>query len=75
MIKHAITVVMKAVGHLNPGQTTVIAFDQPLFALTKEIQWRRPDTMGEDKLVIMLGGLHIQLAVLKAIGSWLSGSG
>ena len=75
MIKHAITVVMKAVEHLNPGQTAVIAFDQPLFALAKEIQWRHPDTMGEDKLVIMLGGLHIELAVLKAIGSWLSGSG
>ena len=75
MIKHAITVVRKAVEHLNPGQTAVIAFDQPLFALAKEIQWRHPDTMGEDKLVIMLGGLHIELAVLKAIGSWLSGSG
>ena len=75
MKKHAITVVMKAVEHLNPGQTAVIAFDQPLFALPKEIQWRHPDTMGEDKLVIMLGGLHIELAVLKAIGSWLSGSG
>ena len=75
MIKHAITVVMKAVKHLNPGQTAVIAFDQPLFVLAKEIQWRHPDTMGEDKLVIMLGGLHIELAVLKAIGSWLSGSG
>ena len=31
--------------------------------------------MGEDKLVVMLGGLHIELAVLKAIGSWLLGSG
>ena len=75
MIKHAITVVMKAVEHLNPGPTAVIAFDQLLFALAKEIQWRHPDTMGEDKLVIMLGGLHIELAVLKAIGYWLSGSG
>ena len=27
MIKHAITVVMKAVEHLNPGQAAVIAFD------------------------------------------------
>ena len=72
MIKHAVTVVKKAVEHLNPGQTAVIAFDQPLFALAKEIQWRHPDTMGEDKLVIMLGGLHIELA---GIGSWLSGSG
>ena len=31
--------------------------------------------MGEDKLVVMLGGLHIELVVLKAIGSWLLGSG
>ena len=31
--------------------------------------------MGEDKLIVMLGGLHIQLAVLKAVGSWLLGSG
>ena len=60
---------MKAVEHLNPGQTAFIAFDQPLFALAKEIQWRHPDTMGEDKLVIMLGGLHIELAVLNAMGS------
>ena len=28
MIKHAITVVMKAVEHLNPGQDAVAAFDQ-----------------------------------------------
>jgi len=74
MIKHAMTVVMKAVEHLNPGQAAVIAFDQPLYALAK-IQWRYPDTMGEDKLVVMLGGLHIELAVLKAIGSWLLGIG
>ena len=75
MIQHAITVVMKAVEHLNPGQAAVIAFDQPLYALARQIQWRYPDTMGEDKLVVMLGGLHIELAVLKAIGSWLLGSG
>ena len=66
MIKHAITVVMKVVEHLNPGQTAVNVFDQPLFALAKEIQWRHPDTMGDDRVVIMLGGLHIELAVLKA---------
>ena len=33
------------------------------------------DTMGEDKLVVMLGGLHRELAVLKATVSWLLGSG
>ena len=31
--------------------------------------------MGEDKLVVMLVGLLIELAVLKAMGSWLLGSG
>ena len=31
--------------------------------------------MGEDKLVVMLGGLHRELAVIKGTGSWLLGSG
>ena len=35
MIKHAITVVMKAFEHLNPGQAAVVSFDQPLYALAK----------------------------------------
>ena len=34
-----------------------------------------PDTMGEEKLVVMLGGLHIELVALKAIGSLRLGSG
>ena len=55
----------------DQGQAAVIAFDQPIYGLAEEIQWRYPDTMGEDKLVVMLGGLLIGLAVLKAIGSWL----
>ena len=59
----------------DQGQAAVIAFDQPIYGLAKEIQWRYPNTMGEDKLVVMLGGLLIELAVLKAIGSWLLGSG
>ena len=71
MIKHTITVAIRAVEHLNQGQAAVIASDQPIYGLAKEIQWRYPDTMGEDKLVVMLGGLLIELAVLKAIGSWL----
>ena len=41
MIKHAIIVVMKAVEHLNPGQTAVIAFDQPLFALGNTVEASR----------------------------------
>ena len=53
----------------------VVASDQPLFALAKTIQWPQKDSAGEDNMVVMLGGLHIEQAALKAIGTWLSGSG
>ena len=75
MIRHSIDVVRSAVEHLNPGQTPVVTVDQPLFALAKEIQWTRPDRYGEESLVIMFGGLHIEMAALKTVGDWLDGSG
>lgn len=75
MIKHAMSIVQKNVEFLNPGQTAVIAFDQPLFTIAKKIQWNFPLTHGEDKLVIMFGGLHIEMAALKTIGDWLEDSG
>ena len=30
---------------------------------------------GEDQFVVMLGGLHIEMASFKALGNWLDGSG
>ena len=39
MIAHAINVISSAVKHLNPSQIPVVAVDQPLFALAKQIQW------------------------------------
>ena len=65
MIKHSMTIVKAAVQHLNPGQVPVLTADQPLFALAKEIQWTWPSTLGEDHFVIMFGGLHIEMAMLK----------
>ncbi|KAJ8416192.1 hypothetical protein AAFF_G00382140 [Aldrovandia affinis] len=75
MIKHSLDVVSKAVEHLNPGQSPVVTFDQPLYALAKQIQFKWPEKYGEDKLVVMFGGLHIEMAVLKMLGNWLQGSG
>ena len=46
----------EAVEFLNPGQIPVTAFDQPLIALVKFVQWRWPDTYGERVHVVMLGG-------------------
>ena len=73
-MKHAMDKVRDAVAHLNPGQTPVIAADQPLYALLKKIQWEWPN-YGEDRFVIMFGGLHIEMAALRSIGTLLHGSG
>ena len=75
MIIHGMNVIRAAVELVNQGQTPVIAMDQPLFALAKQIQWQWPPTHGEDKFLIMFGGLHIELAMLRMLGKWLNKSG
>ncbi|KAL8624293.1 hypothetical protein ACOMHN_034016 [Nucella lapillus] len=75
MMKHAIDIITNAVKFLNPGQNPVIACDQPLFALAKQIQWRHRDLYGESRMTVVLGGLHTEMAFLKALGSLLRDSG
>ena len=58
-------IVKAVVQHLNPGQTPVLTADQPLFALAKQIQWTWPDTLGKNCFVVTLGGLHIEMAIVK----------
>ena len=43
--------------------------------MAKQIQWQWPNLYGEDKFVIMFGGLHIEMAALKSIGTLLQSSG
>ena len=71
MIRHSITMIKTSVDMLNPSQTPVIAFDQALYTFAKQIQWNWPELYGEDKFVIMFGGLHIEMAVFKVLGEWL----
>ena len=33
----------------------VVGFDQPLYAIAKQLQWFHPDQYGYQKLVIVLG--------------------
>ena len=75
MVKHGMTVLRKVTQFLNPGQTPVTAFDAPLFALAKLVQWKWPDMHGEDKHVVMLGGLHIEMAIWNTLGDYLDSSG
>ena len=75
MIKHGIDVLRSITEYLNPGQVPVIACDQPLFALTKYVQWAWPNNYGEDRLIPMLGGLHTEMNFWKVIGDLLDESG
>ena len=74
-IKHAMDKVKEAVAFLNLGQTPVLTADQPLYALAKQIQWQWPEQYGEDKFVIMFGGLHVEMTAFKSIGTLLKDSG
>ena len=65
MIRHSMNMIQAAVHHLNAGQVPVIAVAQPLYAIAKQIQWTWPDSHGESKFVIMFGGLHIEMTILK----------
>ena len=75
MIQHSMKIVKEGVAYVNPNQTPVIAMDQPLFAIVKQIQWEKADLYGEENYVVMMGGLHVEMASLKMVGHWLDKSG
>ena len=75
MIRHSMDIIKKSVYNLNPGQIPVLTVDQPLYAIAKRIQWNWPGSHGEDHFVIVLGGLHIEMAAMKVAGDWLQSSG
>jgi hypothetical protein len=75
MIKHGMDVISQVTTFLNPGQVPVITVDQPLFALAKCIQWKWPAVYGEEKFVVMFGGLHLEMGMRNTLGNLLDGSG
>ena len=78
IIRHSMDVVRKTVEIINPGQVSIITANQPLYTLTmlaKQIQWSWPDTYGENHFVVIFGGLHIEMTILKVLSDLLEGSG
>jgi len=75
MIKHAMKLTVHDTEILNPGQSPVLSVDQPLYAIAEQLQWAFPDTLGEDKLVLMIGTLHIKDKMHQMIGKLLKDSG
>lgn len=75
MVKHGMEVLKKITTLRNPGQIPVIAVDQPLFALAKYAQWNWSETLGESEYVVVLGGLHTEMALWRMVGDLLEESG
>ena len=67
--------VKEGVAYVNPNQTPVIAMDQTLFAIAKQIQLEKADLYSEEIYVVMMGCLHVEMASLKMFGHWLDKSG
>lgn len=59
MMKHAMELAQEGTSFLNPSQIAVLGADQPLNEIAKQLQWQYPETLGEDKLILMMGALHI----------------
>ena len=72
MMVYAMKLSAKAIQHLHLGQVPVITMNQPLYSIAKQIQWTWPDTVLEDKFVVVMGGLHIEVNVMKLLGDILT---
>lgn len=75
MIRHGMDLVKQTTEYLNPQQIPVFVVDQPLYDIAKKMQWTFPDIFAEDKFVVLLGGLHIEMALWSTMGDILRGSG
>ena len=64
-----------SINFLNPGQIPVVALDQRLYTIAKKVQWTCPNEFGEDHFVVVLGGMHVEMAFMPMIGDVLEGSG
>ena len=75
LLKHVMRLTKAGTEFLNPGQTPVLGADQQPYPTMKLIQWTYPEELGEDKMVLMLGTMHIEDKVYGMLGKVLRGSG
>ena len=67
------TVTQTVVHKVNPGQILIITANQPVYALLKQIRWKFSNDFGEYAFIIMMGGFHIEMAMLHVLGLILLG--
>ena len=71
---YCMDITKKTIAFLNPNQTPVDVCDQPVYALTKEIQFRKPELFGNNQYFSLMGGLHIEHCLLSIHGELIKGS-
>ena len=75
MQKHCIEITKAAVALLNPDQVVVDVSDQPVYAMSRQLQQYFPEEFGPGKYFPMFGGLHIEKLLLEIHGQLIDGSG
>ena len=70
---HSMTLNINSTRTLNPIQTPIDASDQPVYGLTKGLQYRYPHLF--EKYCRIMGVLHIEQALLHIHGQLIGGSG
>ena len=75
MVRHTMDIIEKVHTHLKPNQPLIINADQPVYALSKQVQWLYPHKYGDHSIFMMMGPLHIEMTFLNTIGDWLESSG
>ena len=75
MQKHCIDIVTAVTNVVNPDQqVTVDVKDQPLYALSKLLQFVDPK-YGLDKYFVMMGPLHVEQVLLHIYGELIASTG
>lgn len=72
---HIMSINKKTTNFLNESQTPIDVCDQPVYALTRIIQWKYPHEFGLGHYFSLLGGLHIEQQNLVLHGELINGSG
>lgn len=54
---------------------TVLTFDQQLYRYAVEIQWARPDVFPQSTFLIRLGGMHMLMSFVGAVGNLMTETG
>ena len=75
MIKHGLDIPISTTQLLNFAQTTVVCYDQQLYAISKRFQWQYPESYGIDKVFLVMGGLYIEKQIEQILACYFKGSG